>query len=256
SLVTFFMIHLIPGDPVRRMLGPRATPDRIEELRANLGLDKPLYVQYLLFLRNVAHGDLGRSLFYRQPVRPLVMERIPPTIFLVAYSAAIAMAIAVPLGVVAAVKRDSWIDHLLRGTFLVTLSMPAFWLGILLIILLGLRLNLFPVGGYGRTPIDRLWHLSLPALTVALSLAPLLIRPLRTSMLTNLGAAFVTTARAKGLREQTVVIRHALKPSLISMVTVLGVNLGFLVGSTVIIETVFAIPGLGFLMVSSIQARD
>jgi peptide/nickel transport system permease protein len=201
-------------------------------------------------------GDFGESLYYRQAVGPLVFERLPATIFLIVYSAILALFIALPLGVLAAVKRNTWVDQLIRTIFLITLAMPGFWLGILFILLLGLRLDLFPIGGYGENFPDRLYHLFLPSLTIALSLSPLLIRSLRTSLIGHLRAQFVTTARAKGLREGEIVTRHILRPSLISTVTVLGVNLGFLIGATVIIETVFAIPGLGFLMVSSIQSRD
>ena len=256
SLVTFFMIHLIPGDPARNMLGPRATPERVAELRHALGLDEPLPTQYLTFLGGVVRGNFGTSLYYRQAVGPLVLERLPATIFLVAYGAVLALLIALPLGVIAAVRRNSWIDQAIRAVSLVTLAMPAFWLGVLFILFFGLRLGWFPVGGYGETFQDRLHHLFLPALTIALAMAPILIRSLRSAMAGNLRAQYATTARAKGLSERHVITGHVLRPSLISTVTVLGVNLGFLIGSTVIIETVFAIPGLGFLMVSSIQARD
>jgi peptide/nickel transport system permease protein len=256
SLITFFMIHLIPGDPARNMLGPRATPERVAELRQSLGLDEPLWSQYRRFLTGVVRGDLGTSLYYRQAVGPLVVERLPPTVFLIVYSAVMALIVAIPLGIVAAVRRNSWMDQVIRTVSLVTLAMPAFWLGVLLILYFGLYHGWFPVGGYGDTFRDHLHHLFLPSLTIALAMAPILIRSLRSSMVGNLRAQYATTARAKGLTDKRVVTGHVLRPSLISTVTVLGVNLGFLIGSTVIIETVFAIPGLGFLMVSSIQTRD
>jgi len=256
SLITFFMIHLIPGDPARNMLGPRATPERVAELRQSLGLDEPLWSQYRRFLTGVVRGDLGTSLYYRQAVGPLVVERLPPTVFLIVYSAVMALIVAIPLGIVAAVRRNSWIDQVIRTVSLVTLAMPAFWLGVLFILYFGLYHGWFPVGGYGNTFRDHLHHLFLPSLTIALAMAPILIRSLRSSMVGNLRAQYATTARAKGLTDRRVVTGHVLRPSLISTVTVLGVNLGFLIGSTVIIETVFAIPGLGFLMVSSIQTRD
>jgi peptide/nickel transport system permease protein len=201
-------------------------------------------------------GDLGTSLYYRQAVGPLVVERLPPTVFLIVYSAVMALIVAIPLGIVAAVRRNSWMDQVIRTVSLVTLAMPAFWLGVLLILYFGLYHGWFPVGGYGDTFRDHLHHLFLPSLTIALAMAPILIRSLRSSMVGNLRAQYATTARAKGLTDRRVVTGHVLRPSLISTVTVLGVNLGFLIGSTVIIETVFAIPGLGFLMVSSIQTRD
>jgi peptide/nickel transport system permease protein len=256
SAVTFFMIHLIPGDPARNMLGPRATPERVAELRQVLGLDEPLWSQYGRFLAGVIHGDFGTSLYYRQAVGPLVLERLPATVFLIVYSAILALIVALPLGILASVRRNTWVDQLIRTVSLVTLAMPAFWLGVLFILFFGLQLGWFPIGGYGDTFRDRLHHLFLPALTIALTMAPILIRSLRSSMAGNLRAQYATTARSKGLSERRVVTGHVLRPSLISTVTVLGVNLGFLIGSTVIIETVFAIPGLGFLMVSSIQTRD
>ncbi|MDQ2653647.1 MAG: ABC transporter permease [Chloroflexota bacterium] len=256
SLITFFMIHLIPGDPARNMLGPRATPERVAELRQSLGLDEPLWSQYRRFLIGAVRGDLGTSLYYRQAVAPLVLERLPATVFLIVYSAVIALIVAIPLGIVAALRRNTWIDQAIRTLSLITLAMPAFWLGVLFILYFGLYRGWFPVGGYGESFRDHLHHLFLPSLTIALALAPILIRSLRSSMVGNLRAQYTTTARAKGLTDARVVTGHVLRPSLISTVTVLGVNLGFLIGSTVIIETVFAIPGLGFLMVSSIQARD
>lgn len=256
SLITFFMIHLIPGDPARNMLGPRATPERVAELRQSLGLDEPLWSQYRRFLTGVVRGDLGTSLYYRQAVAPLVLERLPATVFLIVYSTVIALIVAIPLGIVAALRRNTWIDQAIRTISLITLAMPAFWLGVLFILYFGLYRGWFPVGGYGETFREHLHHLFLPSLTIALAMAPILIRSLRSSMVGNLRAQYATTARAKGLTDSRVVIGHVLRPSLISTVTVLGVNLGFLVGSTVIIETVFAIPGLGFLMVSSIQTRD
>ena len=256
SLITFFMIHLIPGDPARNMLGPRATPERVAELRQSLGLDEPLWSQYRRFLTGVVRGDLGTSLYYRQAVGPLILERLPATVFLILYSAVIALIVAIPLGIVAAVRRNTWIDQAIRTISLITLAMPAFWLGVLFILYFGLYRGWFPVGGYGETFPEHLHYLFLPSLTIALAMAPILIRSLRSSMVGNLRAQYATTARAKGLTNSRVVTGHVLRPSLISTVTVLGVNLGFLIGSTVIIETVFAIPGLGFLMVSSIQARD
>jgi peptide/nickel transport system permease protein len=256
SLITFFMIHLIPGDPARNMLGPRATPERVAELRQSLGLDEPLWSQYRRFLLGVVRGDLGTSLYYRQAVAPLVLERLPATVFLIVYSAVMALIVAIPLGIVAALRRNTWADHAIRTISLITLAMPAFWLGVLFILYFGLYRGWFPVGGYGESFREHLHHLFLPSLTIALAMAPILIRSLRSSMVGNLHAQYATTARAKGLTNARVVTGHVLRPSLISTVTVLGVNLGFLIGSTVIIETVFAIPGLGFLMVSSIQARD
>src|SRR5215212_2457386 len=202
SLITFFMIHLIPGDPARNMLGPRATPERVAELRQALGLDEPVWSQYRRFLSGVLRGELGTSLYYRQAVGPLVLERLPPTIFLIVYSAVIALIVAIPLGIVAAVRCNTWIDQVIRTVSLITLAMPAFWLGVLFILYFGLYRGWFPVGGYGETFPEHLHHLFLPSLTIALAMAPILIRSLRSSMVGNLRAQYATTARAKGLTDR------------------------------------------------------
>ncbi len=256
TIVVFLMLRLIPGDPVKIILGSRATPESIASLERSLGLDKPLWQQYLYFMRNLAQGDLGQSLLYRQPVRGLVLERLPATLWLVAYSAVLAVIITVPLAILAARNRDRATDQAIRGSTLLTLAMPSFWVGIIFMMFFGLRLNLFPVSGYGEGLVGRLHHLFLPSLTVALSLSAILIRSLRSSIIAVAHADFVDTARAKGLTERRIMFRHVLRNALISTVTILGVNIGWLIGSSVIIENLFAIPGLGALMLSSIGGRD
>lgn len=256
TIVVFLMLRLIPGDPVRIMLGPRATPEGIASLERSLGLDKPLWQQYLYFVRNLVQGDLGRSLLYRQPVRDLVRERLPATLFLVVYSAALAVTITLPLAVLAARRKDRSVDQVIRGGTLLTLAMPSFWVGIIFMLFFSLKLDLFPVSGYGDTFLDRLYHLFLPALTIALSLSAILIRSLRSSIIDVARADFVDTARAKGLHERRIMAKHILRNALISTVTILGVNIGWLIGGTVVIEQIFAIPGLGQLMLSSISGRD
>ncbi len=256
TIVVFLMLRLIPGDPVRIMLGPRATPEGIASLERSLGLDKPLWQQYLYFVRNLVQGDLGRSLLYRQPVRDLVLERLPATLFLVVYSAALAVTITLPLAVLAARRKDRSVDQVIRGGTLLTLAMPSFWVGIIFMLFFSLKLDLFPVSGYGDTFLDRLYHLFLPALTIALSLSAILIRSLRSSIIDVARADFVDTARAKGLHERRIMAKHILRNALISTVTILGVNIGWLIGGTVVIEQIFAIPGLGQLMLSSISGRD
>ena len=256
TIVVFLMLRLIPGDPVKIILGSRATPESIASLERSLGLDKPLWQQYLYFMRNLAQGDLGQSLLYRQPVRELVLERLPATLWLVAYGAVLAVIITVPLAILAARNRDRVTDQAIRGSTLLTLAMPSFWVGIIFMMFFGLRLNLFPVSGYGEGLAGRLHHLFLPSLTVALSLSAILIRSLRSSIIAVAHADFVDTARAKGLTERRIMFRHVLRNALISTVTILGVNIGWLIGSSVIIENLFAIPGLGALMLSSIGGRD
>jgi peptide/nickel transport system permease protein len=256
TIVVFFMLRLIPGDPVRIMLGSRATPEAIASLERSLGLDKPIWEQYVYFVRNLAQGNLGVSLLYRQPVRELVLERLPATLWLVAYSAVLAVIITVPLAILAARKKDRAVDQVIRGSTLLTLAMPSFWVGIIFMMFFSLRLDLFPVSGLGEGFRDRLYHLFLPSLTVALSLSAILIRSLRSSIIAVTLADFVETARAKGLTERRIMLKHILRNALISTITILGVNIGWLIGGTVVIENLFAIPGLGALMLSSISGRD
>jgi peptide/nickel transport system permease protein len=257
TLLVFFLIHLVPGDPARTMLGTRATPERIALLHEEWGLDKPLPVQYWRFLERLVQGDLGSSLFYSVPAGRLVLERLPVTLWLIALGTLLAVAIAVPLAVIAATKRDRLTDHVVRAVPLVGLGFPQFWIGIMLLLAFGLHTGrAFPVGGYGEGFFGHLRSMFLPALTVALAISPILIRSLRASMLEVLESDYVTTARSKGLPERRVLIRHALRNAVISMVSVLGVNIGFLVGGTLVVEQVFALPGIGQLMINSIFQRD
>jgi peptide/nickel transport system permease protein len=257
TLLVFFLIHLVPGDPARTMLGTRATPERIALLHEEWGLDKPLPVQYWRFLERLVQGDLGSSLFYSVPAGRLVLERLPVTLWLIALGTLFAVVIAVPLAVLAARRRDRLTDHVVRAVPLVGLGFPQFWIGIMLLLAFGLHAGrAFPVGGYGEGFFGHLRSMFLPALTVALAISPILIRSLRASMLEVLESDYVTTARSKGLPERRVLVRHALRNAVISMVSVLGVNIGFLVGGTLVVEQVFALPGIGQLMINSIFQRD
>jgi len=257
TLLVFFLIHLVPGDPARTMLGTRATPERIALLHAEWGLDQPLPVQYWRFLERLVHGDLGSSLFYSVPAGRLMLERLPVTLWLIGLGTLLAVVIAVPLATIAAARRDRPTDHVVRAVPLVGLGFPQFWIGIMLLLAFALNSGrAFPVGGYGEGFFGHLHSMFLPALTVALAISPILIRSLRASLLEVLDSDFVTTARSKGLPERRVLIRHALRNALISMVTVLGVNIGFLVGGTLVVEQVFALPGIGQLMINSIFQRD
>ncbi|MBI4014184.1 MAG: ABC transporter permease [Candidatus Rokubacteria bacterium] len=250
------MVRLIPGDPASLMLGPRGTPEDIERLRSQLRLDEPLHRQYGRFLQGLANGELGRSIRHVQPVARLMRERLPVTVLLLGYSALLAVVLSVPLAFLGAVRPGSMWDQVVRASFTLTLSMPAFWIGLLLLLLLSLQFGLFPVSGIGVGALDVAWHLFLPALTMALSISAILIRNLRGSIAAILTAEYIRTARAKGLPERSVLAKHVLRNAALSAVTVLGVHMGWLVGGTVVVETVFAIPGLGSLMVSSIYARD
>lgn len=257
TLLVFFLIHLVPGDPARTMLGTRATPKRIALLHEEWGLDQPLPVQYWRFLERLVQGDLGSSLFYSVPAGRLVLERLPVTLWLIGLGTLLAVVIAVPLATIAAARRDRPTDHVVRAVPLVGLGFPPFWIGIMLLLAFALNSGrAFPVGGYGEGFFGHLHSMFLPALTVALAISPILIRSLRASLLEVLESDFVATARSKGLPERRVLIRHALRNALISMVTVLGVNIGFLVGGTLVVEQVFALPGIGQLMINSIFQRD
>lgn len=256
TAIIFGMIHLIPGDPAFLILGDRATEAKAAELRHQMGLDRPLIVQYGHFMAGIVRGDFGQSLLYRQPVNTLVFRRIPVSLFLATYAMLLTLIITLPVGIWSAVRANKPSDHFIRATFLFALTTPSFWLGILLILLFSLRLHLFPVAGYGTNFKDHLWYLFLPALTLALQLSAVLIRNLRSQIINALRSDYVRTAKAKGLSNRVVLLGHVLKNALISTVSIFGLQFGFLVGGTVVIETVFAIPGLGQLLFQSITARD
>lgn len=255
-LTVFLVVRLIPGDPARIMLGQRASEQKLAELRAELGLDQPVWQQFLTFVGNVAQGDLGNSLFYRRPVLDVILERLPVTVSLVALSVILSVAICLPLAVAAATRQGGAVDQTVRGLSTLTLAMPGFWLGLNLLILFAVVWPVFPLSGFGDGPLDILWHLTLPAITITASLAPILIRTLRASLIEVMSAPHVQFARTKGLSEGRLMRRHVLRNGLMATVTILGVNIGWLMGGSVIVETVFSLPGLGALIVSSISARD
>jgi peptide/nickel transport system permease protein len=256
TLVLFFMLRLLPGDPASAMLGDRATDEAIVRLNHQLGLDKPIYVQYGYFLRSLLTLNLGTSIKYKVAVSSLIFHRLTVSLSVVGVTLVLTCLIAIPLGIMAALKKDSLLDNIVRSTFMVLMLMPSFWVGILLIIFFSVRLGLFPVSGYGSGVLGHLRHLFLPGLTIALGLSPILIRTLRSSILEAMGADFVKTARAKGLRERDVVTAHVLRNALIPSMTLLGLSIGGLMGGTVILEKVFALPGAGALLIDSISARD
>jgi len=257
TVLVFFLIHLVPGDPARTILGNQATPQRIALLRHSWGLDRPLYVQYGKFMDRVVHGNVGDSLFYGVSAGHLVLQRLPVTLWLIGFGTLLSILLAVPLAAIAARNRDRVPDHLVRVVPLVGLGFPPFWLGIILLLVFGLHLGRpFPVGGYGSGFVGHLHSMFLPALTVAFAITPILIRSLRASLLEVLESEYVTTARSKGLSERRVLMRHALRNAVVSTVTVLGVNIGYLVGGTLVIEQVYSLPGIGQLMINSINQRD
>jgi peptide/nickel transport system permease protein len=256
TVVIFGMVRILPGDPAFLILGDRATDQKAAELREQLGLNRPALEQYWLFVSGFARGDMGQSLLYRQPVGQLVLTRVPVSLALAAYAMALAAIITLFFGIAAAVNKGRWPDQLIRVGFLFALTTPNFWFGILLILLFGLTLRWFPVAGFGETVPEHLWYLFLPALTLALQLSAVLIRNLRSQIILTLRSDYVRTARAKGLSETLVLLRHVLRNALLSTVTIFGLQFGFLVGGTIVVETVFALPGTGQLLVQSIAARD
>ncbi len=257
TMATFLLVHLIEGDPAVSVLGVQATPERIAELHRQWGLDRSLPEQYWMYVERLAHGDLGDSIFFRVPVQDMIVDRLPVTLWLLVYSTVLATLIAVPLATLAARRKDGLIDQVVRAIPIVGLGMPAFWLGIMLLLLFAAEVwTIFPVGGYGTGFGGHLESMFLPALTVAIGTAPLLIRSLRASLLAVLESDYITTARAKGVSERRVLVRHALRNGLMPMITVLGINLGFLIGNTVVVEKVFALPGAGSLIFDGILQRD
>jgi len=256
TLIAFSLIHLVPGDPVRLMLGIRASDEAVAILREQLGLDKPLPQQYIDFVVNAVRLDFGQSLFLRAPINELIAARAKNSLSLLVFSVLVSLLIAVPLALLAAVQRNRPADHLVRLFTTITFAMPAFWTALLLVLIFGLRLRLFPTSGLGRGPAEYLISLTLPSITIGFYLAPVLLRSLRASLIETLSAEFIEAARARGLSEGRVLFKHVLRNSLIAMITVLGVNIGFLISGAVVIENVFSIPGMGSLMVTSIVARD
>lgn len=256
TIIVFFMIHLVPGDPARTLLGPRAPAEAIEAFNLRWGFDRPLHEQFLSFLGGLFQGDLGTSMSYNVPTTELVSGRFTPTLLLLGISALFAMIISLPLAVVAALREERTPDHVVRVIPMVGLGLPAFWVGILLLTFVALRVDWLPVGGYGATWPDRLIAMILPGLTVAIGIAPFTIRSLRSSLIEVMEADYIATARAKGLGGVRVLWAHGLRNAVIPTVTVLGVNLGWLVGNTLIVEKVFALPGLGALMIDAVLERD
>jgi peptide/nickel transport system permease protein len=256
TVVIFGMVHFLPGDPAVILLGDRATQASIAALREQLGLNRSLPEQYWMFVSGLVQGQMGTSLAFRQPVRDMVLSRVPISIGLAVYAVGLAAVTTLVFGLLAAVNRGKWLDHVIRIVFLFILTTPNFWFGILLILLLALGLKWFPVAGFGNTFQEHLWYLFLPALTLALQLSAVLIRNLRAQVIHTSRADFVRTARAKGLNERVVLLAHILRNALLSTVTIFGLQFGFLVGGTLIVETVFAVPGLGQLLFTSITSRD
>ncbi len=257
--IVFVIIRVAPGDPAAVMLGPDATAADVADLRARWGLDRPIGVQYAAYLGQLARGDLGRSIFLDQPVLTALVQRSEPTALLTLLAIAIACAIALPAGILAALRRGRAFDRAVMTLCLGAASVPSFWLGLVLIELFAVRLAAFPTSGYavpGASLGFRLDHLVLPAITLGLSSAALITRFTRAGMLDVLADDYVRTARAKGLGEPRVILRHALANAAIPILTVLGLTVAALISGAVVTETVFGLPGIGSLVVSAVLRRD
>lgn len=259
SIVVFAVVRLIPGDPASIRLGTDSRPEALAEIRAEMGLDKPLPVQYGVWLRDVTRGDLGKSWVSKQSVLGLIRLKLPATVMLTVAALTIALLIAIPAGIVAGAQPHSWLGMAVSTTSLLGLAIPSFWLGLMLQLLFAVRLGWLPPSGYvepSTDPATALKHLILPSVTLGVALAAPLSRFMRSGMLDVLGSDYIRTARAKGLTERAVIVRHAIRNALLVVVTVLGLQFGALLGGAIVIERVFNWPGIGLLALTAINQRD
>ncbi|MEH7391613.1 ABC transporter permease [Bacillus sp. JJ1474] len=272
SILVFFLLHLIPGDPALTLLGQDATPEDLERLRNVMGLNEPLYIQLMVFLKNLFQGNLGISIFQDTPVITLIFKHLPATIELALIAMVIALIIAIPLGILSAAKQFSWLDYISMFFAQLGVSMPVFWLGLLLIIGFSVNLNILPSFGRGEPlyeaightiqsgnlyyVVDSLKHLILPAFTLGVMSAALITRMVRSAMLEVLKEDYIRTAEAKGVRGFIVIMKHAFRNALIPVVTIVGLQFGNLLGGAIVTETVFAWPGIGRLVITAISQRD
>jgi peptide/nickel transport system permease protein len=260
TLLIFLVMQLAPGDPAQIMLGPKATETSLTQLRHELGLDQPLHIQYVRWLARVLRGNWGRSIQLRREVLPFILDRFQNTAYLTICAALLACLVGVPAGILSAIRQYSLSDRVAMVLVLVGFSMPIFWLGIILQIVFGLRLGILPVSGI-QSPdhtdlADLVRHLILPSLTLATGATAIIARMTRSSMLEVIRQDYIRTARSKGLRERLIISQHALKNALIPVMTVLGMQVGYLLGGDVLVEMVFSYPGIGLAMVNGILARD
>lgn len=261
TIIVFVIMAMIPGDPATAILGSYATPENVERLNRELGLDKPMIQQYFIWLGNLFQGDLGRSFILNRPVLDEVMERFNATLILAGTALIICSMLGLLAGVISAVRQFGIADKLITFVVLIGISIPSFWLGLLLILVFSVQLKMFPVSGMyaiygGGGPLDLLHHLFLPAMTLAVVATGVIARLTRTAMLEVLRQDYIRTARAKGVPERTVIYKHAFKASLVSIIPVIGIQAGFVLGGAVYIETVFQWPGIGSMLVKAISTRD
>jgi len=255
-LLVFVLQHIAPGDPARLILGARASEEEVQQLRDELGLNDPVVVQYFRYVGRVAHGDLGRSLRTKQPVTSVVKEKLPVTIWLLVVGALFSLTIAVPISILVSLRPEGWLDHSTRTISLFGLTMPPFWVGIMLLLFIALPTGWFPIAGFGNTFAEHVQSIILPALTLAIALAPVQIRSLRAAMIEVNNSEFVTTARSLGIRGGRLVRKYIVPNAVLPMITLLAVQMGFMLFGAVVIEATFSLPGLGQAMVSAVTTRD
>jgi ABC-type dipeptide/oligopeptide/nickel transport system permease component len=256
SIISFGLIQLTPGDPARMILGNRASVEAVEAVRERMGLNEPVLQQYGNYMLNLVQGDLGESLRYQQPVSELIMQFLPATGFLALYVIIITVPLTILLGILAARNRGRWIDQAIRMMSVLGMTMPVFWLAMLMLRLFSVELGWFPVSGFGTGFTGHLHHLFLPAISVSVYLIPVLVRNLRAALLEEMNADYVVASRSKGLPENYIFRRHILKNASLPTLNLFGVLVTWLIGGTVIVELVYAIPGLGTLMFNAILGRD
>lgn len=255
-VATFFIIHLVPGDPVTIVLAGHGTPQAIAETRHELWLDRPLLEQFWLYLSHTLQGQFGTAFTLNAPVGELIGQRVAPSAIMIGYGILWALVIGVPLAVIAALRPNGIVDNAIRLATTFTFAMASFWLGLMLALLLGLELHIFPVSGYETGFAGIIKTMTLPALTLGLGLAAVVVRTLRSSLLEVLSSEYIDAARSRGLSEVRVVGKHAMRNSLMNTITILSVNVGFLIGGTFVLEQVFQIPGVGSLLLQGVQKRD
>jgi len=259
AVTSFLLIHLTPGDPAAAMLGDEATPQKIAILREQMGLDRPLFIQFIVWFTGILHGDLGDSLFLARPVFEALFERLPATFLLAVSAFIISVLIGVPFGIIAAAKHNTIFDRSIMLLSIIGISVPSFWLGLIFIYFFSMYIGILPTGGYvplNENFIDGLRHLIMPALSLGIAQAALIARMTRSTMLEIIRQDYIQTARAKGVSEFIIIVKHTLKNAMNGILTVVGMSFGVLLGGAVITETVFVYPGIGRLVVQAVMRRD
>lgn len=256
SVISFLLLQLTPGDPVRLLLGPKASEEAIALIRQRYGLDQPIFLQYFYYIKNVLGGDFGQSISFRSAIGPVLLQRIGPTLYLLVYGLILSILLTLLLGVSAARSRGGWVDQTIRLICVVGVGVPSYFVGLLLVLMFSLKFKVFPVSGYADSLAANLYHLFLPALTIAVSVTPILTRNFRATLMQQMTAGYAVAALSKGVPEAQVFWRHVFWNSLLPTISLFGVVASFLIGGTVVIENVFNIPGLGLLLVRSVLSRD